>query len=289
MKDLQVFCGVNSLGMPYTKDNHHHIGFYDVVLKELTRKGYSVSGLNFSRLDNNHTWDLEDNLTKERSVAYLKNLQIQSIDDLRNTNVLFKFVVPESFKDTIIITDADYDITLRSLFLKSENPIFIYSAGPNDFFSYIRSGPFELIEKKVRDQLPKDIKPILERCIGNIEKNWQLISQLKPNVKIVALSHFYAPLYDKFQKIIYFQEIIHDRHKKYVDAYMKVTDLYNEMLSEASEKYDNVEYCEITFTKDYCAPMDFHPNAKGNQLIGEAIFKKIELHLDEDDNKLITY
>ena len=70
---------------------------------------------------------------------------------------------------------------------------------------------------------------------------------------------------------------------------MKVTDLYNEMLSEASEKYDNVEYCDITFTKDYCAPMDFHPNANGNQLIGEAIFKKIELHLDEDDNKLITY
>lgn len=281
LKELQIFCGVNSLGMPYTRDNKNHIGFYDVVIKELIRKGYGVSGLNFSRLDNNHTWDFEDNLTKDRSIAYLKKLQIQSIDDLRNTNALFKLVVPDSFKHTINIMPSDHDISLRSLYLMAENPIFIYSAGPNDLFSYIRSGPFELIEKKVRDQLPKDIIPVLKQCIGNVKNNWELLSQLNPNVRIVALGHFYSPLYDKLQKIIYFQELLENRHTKYEDVYMKVTGLYNDMLSEASEKYDFVDYCDITFLKNYCAPMDFHPNTKGNELIGEAIFEKLERKLDK--------
>ena len=100
-------------------------------------------------------------------------------------------------------------------------------------------------------------------------------------MRIVALGHFYSPLYDKLQKIIYFQELLENRHTKYEDVYMKVTGLYNDMLSEASEKYDFVDYCDITFLKNYCAPMDFHPNTKGNELIGEAIIEKLERKLDK--------
>ena len=277
MKNVEIFCGVSSLGMPFTKENKNHIGYYDILVETMKSKGYNVSGFNFSRLNKNHTWDLESNLNEDKSLAYIKSLQIKSIDDLRNTNKLFKLVVPKKYKESFKIKPADNDDTLKTLYVNAENPIFIYSAGPNDFFTYIKAGPVELTDENVRAKLPKDIRPILEQCISNVEKNWQLLHQLNPNVKIYSLSYYYSPLYDKIQKLIYLQEKMKNRNKKYINKFMKVINLYNEMLLRASEKYDYVEHCDITFLKDYCAPMDFHPNTTGNQLIADTLLKKIEL------------
>lgn len=283
MKDIEIFCGITSLGMPFPKENKYHIGYHDIVVESLKNKGYKVSGFNFSRLNKNHTWDLEDTLNSDISLAYLKKLQVKSIDDLRNTNALFKLVVPKKYKDSFKIKSTDDNTTLRSLYTNAQNPIFLYSAGPNDFFSYIKAGPVELMDKSVRAKLPKDIKPILEQCISNVEKNWQLLHQLNPNVKIYSLSYYYSPLYDKIQKLIFLQEKVKGKNKKYVNNFLEVIKLYNRMLYEASEKYDYVEYCDVTFLKDYCAPMDFHPNTIGNQLIADMLLKKIELRIQKDN------
>lgn len=61
-------------------------------------------------------------------------MQIKSIDDLRNTNILFKLVVPKEYKNNFKINYSDNDNTLKSLYVNAENPIFLYSGGPNDFF-----------------------------------------------------------------------------------------------------------------------------------------------------------
>ena len=74
-----------------------------------------------------------------------------------------------------------------------------------------------------------------------------------------------------------------NKNKKYVNNFMEVIKLYNRMLQEAAEKYDYVEYCDITFLKDYCAPMDFHPNTIGNQLIADMLLKKIELQIGKEN------
>lgn len=292
LKKLEIFCGVSSLGMPFTKENRYHIGYYDIIVETLKSKEYDISGFNFSRLNKNHTWDLEEDLSGDKSLAYIKNLQVQSIDSLRNTNVLFKLVVPTQYKDAFKIKSEDNDHTLRSLYVDAENPIFLYSAGPNDFFSYIKAGPVELIDKNIRAQLPQDIKTILEQCIINVEKNWQLLHQLNPNTKIYSFSYYYSPLYDKIQKLIFLQEKVKDRNKQYVNKFMEVINLYNQMLFEASKKYDYVEHCDLTFLKDYCAPMDFHPNTLGNQLIANMLLRKIESlinkeHQSEDNNQTL--
>ena len=283
MKDIDIFCGISSLGMPFPKENKYHIGYYDIIMEELRRKGYNISGFNFSRLNKNHTWDFEKTLNGDISLAHLKQLQVNSIDDLRNTNVLFKLIVPKQFKDNFKINSTDKDDTLKSLFMNATNPIFLYSAGPNDFFTYIQAGPVELTDKKVREKLPKDIKPILEQCISNVERNWQLLHQLNPNVKIYTLSYYYCPLYDKIQKLIFLQDKINGRNKKPVNKFLEVINLYNRMLHELSDKYDYVEYCDVSFLKDYCAPMDFHPNTIGNELIADMLLKKIELQFGKDN------
>ena len=232
MKNVEIFCGVSSLGMPFTKENKNHIGYYDIIVEAMKSKGYNVSGFNFSRLNKNHTWDLESNLNEDKNLAYIKSLQVKSIDDLRNTNILFKLVVPKKYKESFKIKPSDNDDTLKTLYVNAENPIFIYSAGPNDFFTYIKAGPVELTDKNVRAKLPKDIRPILEQCISNVENNWQLLHQLNPNVKIYSLSYYYSPLYDKIQKLIFLQEKVKVRNKKYTNKFMEVINLYNDLILE---------------------------------------------------------
>lgn len=285
MKNIEVFCGVSSLGLPFTKDNKNHVGYYDIIVNTLKNNGYNVTGFNLSRLNRNHTWDLEENLINNRSIEYLKNLQIKSIDDLREKNALFKLVVPESFKDTIKVNNSDRMISLRSLIESADNPIFLYNGGPNDFFTFIQAGPVELTDSTVRANLPKDIIPLLKQAVNNAENNWELLHSLNPNIRIYSLSYFYSPLYDKIQKIIYFQEKSKNRNLKYTNKFMEVIDIYNKMLIEASDKYDYVEHCDITFLKDHCAFMDFHPDVKGNKLIAETILKKLDMQLLHDNQR----
>ena len=48
------------------------------------------------------------------------------------------------------------------------------------------------------------------------------------------------------------------------------------MLKETCDKYEFVEYVDITFIRDYCAPLDFHPSTLGNKLIASKILTKME-------------
>lgn len=47
LKDIEIFCGVNSVGMPFTKENKYHIGYYDIVVEVLRSKGYNNLDLTF--------------------------------------------------------------------------------------------------------------------------------------------------------------------------------------------------------------------------------------------------
>ena len=286
MENINLFCGISSLGMPFPKENKEHIGYYDIILSRLQNDGFNVSGFNMSKLNKNHTWDLEKALNENATLASIKNIQLQSIDSLRNANILFKLVVPKKFKNTIIINSSDHKNTLKNIYINSSNPIFLYHGGPNDFFTFIQAGPVELTDRKVREKLPKDIKPLIEQCISNVEKNWQLLHQLNPYTKVYAMSYYYSPLYDKIQKLIFLQEKMKNKNTKYVNKFMEVINLYNRMLQEAAEKYDYVEYCDITFLKDYCAPMDFHPNTIGNKLIADMLLKKIELYICQKNQSI---
>ena len=283
MKNIDIFCGISSLGMPFPRENRNHIGYYDIVVSKLKEEGYNVSGFNMSRLDKNHTWDLKNNLIDDRSLAYIKNLQIKSIDNLRNVNKLFRLVVPKKYQKSFKIEKDDFKTTLSTLYINSENPIFIYNGGVNDFYSFIKSGPVELLSKEVRSNLPKNIKSLIEECINNVMDNWELLHSLNPNTKIYALSFYYSPLYDKIQRLIYLQE--KTKNKKYVNRFMKAISLYNLMLRKASEQYDFVEYVDITFVRKYCAPLDFHPNTKGNKLIADKILEKIKLQKEKQITK----
>ncbi len=131
------------------------------------------------------------------------------------------------------------------------------------------------MDRKIRERLPSNLVQLVEKCTQNVEDNWRLLYQLNPNVQIYALGCYDSPLYDKIQKVIFLQEKIKDRSKKYTNKFVEVIKLYNYLLQQKSENYDFVHYIDITFLKDYCAFMDFHPNTRGNELIANQILEKI--------------
>ncbi len=138
MDKIDIFCGINSLGIPFTRENKNHIGYFDIVQSKLREVGYEVSGVNISRLNKNHTWDLENNLNQKYSLVQIKNIQIQSIDALRNTNLLFKLVVPESTRKKFAVSKEDENTILKDLYIKAKKTIFLHSVGENDFLPLFR-------------------------------------------------------------------------------------------------------------------------------------------------------
>lgn len=286
MEKIDIFCGISSLGMPFPKENKNHIGYFDIVKNSLSNMGYEVSGVNVSRLNKNHTWDLENNLNQNYSMAQIKNIQIKSIDALRDANILFKLVVPKKFKERFCTTEEDKDITLKELFVSSKNPLFLYSGGPNDFFTYIQAGPVELINKETRNKLPSNLDSLVEKCIDNVENNWSFLHELNPNVRIMSLGFYYSPLYDKIQKIIFLQEKLINRNKKYENRFGEIINLYNVLLQQKCQKYDFVSFVDISFIKDYCATMDFHPNTKGNEMIANAILNSMNYNKENTSKKV---
>lgn len=166
-----LFCGISSIGIPFPKENKKHIGFFDIVMENLKYLGYNIDGFNISSLDKNHTWDLEKILKLNYNLSKIRNIQINSIDNLRNQNMLFKLIIPKEIKEKYISEiQTNNSTTLKDMYINSKNPAFIYSAGPNDFFSYIKAGPVELMNKEVRKKLPDNLNEIVIKCINNIEQ-----------------------------------------------------------------------------------------------------------------------
>lgn len=283
---IDLFCGLSSLGMPFPRENKNHIGYFDIIKEQLISKGYNVNGINISSLNKNHTWDLEKTLNSNYSLSKIKNIQMRSIDELRNTNILFKLVVPKKFRERYIPNFNDSEITFKDIYVNSENPIFIYSAGPNDFFTYIQAGPVELMDGNVRKKLPHNLEELVAQCVNNVEQNLILLHQLNQNVTISVLSFYYSPLFDKIQKVIYLQERIKNKDKRYRNRFGEIVGLYNSLLERMCQKYDFVEYVDITFIREYCAPMDFHPNKKGNELIANEVLKKLRFETKKEYKKV---
>lgn len=267
MESIQVFCGINSVGVPFTRDNRKHISYFDIIVNDL-KKDYNVSGYNISSLSKNCTWDFDKILNENMSLLQIRNLQIYGYNKLRDANFLFKLVVPKNFQEVMRFSN-DPDVGFKTLIEQSENPIFLYNGGQNDFFTFIQAGPVELLNRKVRDNLPDDLENLIFQCADNVVKNWLSLYDINQNIKIFSYGFYYSPLFSKINNVIKFQNFLKKKNMRYEDGFKYLINLYNKILSERADDYDFVYYVPLDFIEDYCSTMDFHPNTRGNELIAE--------------------
>lgn len=278
-KVINLFGGINSLGVPYTRDNVLHVGFFDLVGKDLLKKGYNVDSINMFRLNKNHTWDFEKVFTDNVTLSKLYQMQVNSITDMRAVNKLLKYVIPENMSDHFTTPANRPNQTLSDIYTNSENPVFIYSCGPNDFFSFIGGGPVEILNPEMRERMPKNYPELIAQTVKNVRGNLSLLNQLNTKVKIMVLGMFDSPLYRKIEILIYLQRRIDKEDIKFERKINKLIELYNSTMAHMCHEFNNVEFIDISHIKHFCAPVDFHPSIIGNLLIAHSVNDKLEKHL----------
>lgn len=285
-KEITIFSGINSIGIPYTVDNIEHIGYTEIIAENLGQSGYDVNTVNLSNIAKNRTFDLIELFNKNYTYRDIRKGQYAALKTVREMNKYIGKLIPKEFlKKYLEPTNLDNQ-KITDLYINSDNPIFLYSGGENDFMTYIGTGPMELIHKEVRDNLPKNILELLIKSVNCVEENWKFLINLNPNVKIYVYNTFYAPLYDEIQKQIFEQNKDLNPNIKYKNTFAQCISIFNNELLYRSKKYSNVELIDIEFIKDYVAEGDFHQNFLGNKLIAQ---KTIQFILDYERSKNEQY
>lgn len=272
---IDIFSGINSLGIPYTSDNTQHIGYIDIIADNFLDNGYEVSKINLSNIAKNRTFDLEEILTSNKKYKDIREGQYEYLKKVREINKYIGKLIPEDYLGKYLISDKLDDVNITDFFINSSNPIFLYSGGENDFMTYVGTGPMELVNKDVRDKLPNNLEELVVRSVDCVENNWKTLISLNPNVMIFAYSMFYAPLYDEIQEEIFNQNRQSNPNLKYINRIKQLIELFNEELETRSLKYDEVEIINIEFLQDYIADGDFHQNFIGNKLIAEKTIERL--------------
>ena len=273
MNKIDIFSGINSIGIPYTSDNTQHIGYIDIIADNFLNVGYEVSKINLSNIAKNRTFDLEEIFTLNKKYKDIREEQYKYLKKVREKNKYIGKFIPEDYLEKYLISDKLDEVNITDFFVNS--PIFLYSGGENDFMTYIGTGPMELVNKEVRDKLPNNLEELVIKSVDCVENNWKTLIYLNPNVMIFAYSMFYAPLYDKIQEEIFSQKRKSNPNLKYVNRIQQLINLFNDELETRSSKYDEVEFINIEFLQDYTANGDFHQNFIGNKLIAKNTIERL--------------
>lgn len=272
---IDIFSGINSLGIPYTNDNIDHIGYIDIIASKLLSESYEVNKINLSNIAKNRTFDLEEILTSNQKYRDVRKQQYECLKKVREKNKYIGRLIPRDYLEKYLICDKLDDINITDFYINSCNPIFLYSGGENDFMTYIGTGPMELVNKNVRDKLPNNLEELVIKSVDCVENNWKTLISLNNDVMIFAYNMFYAPLYDEIQTEIFNQEKQSNPGLKYENRIKQLIELFNNELKNRSLKYDTVEIIDIEFLQDYTANGDFHQNFIGNKMIAEKTIERI--------------
>ncbi len=190
---------------------------------------------------------LEQYLKNDISLDKVKNNQIESIDICRKQGFFQRLQLSIKIKNLYKITEKDKKIFITSE-LKNSNTIFIYSCGVNDFLKVMNTDLGKMLNKKETDNSIKKI-------IFKIKNNLDSIIKINYRVEIYVLGLYIPTTFNYIRKRVN-QPIKH----------------FNEALENLCNNYNNVYFVDNSnLTKKEMAFIDWHPNYKGQCLIGKNI------------------
>lgn len=274
MERIDLFCGISSLGMPNTTDNKENYGYFDYIKDYLKSKNFEVNGINFSSLDHNYTWDLEKIFKMNYYLSQIRDIQIHSIENLRNTNLLFKLVVPKAYQEKLKKMKSNERI--GDIYKEAQKPIFLYSTGINDMFVFMKAGPVELLNKKTRRDIGNQLDTFINQAILNIKNNLSFLINLNSQVSIYVLGVYNSTVLKILDQIYKIQDIGIVNNPLPKNLLFYIQNKFNADLEELCNDFPNVHFIDLASLNISCAKMDFHPSKEGNIVIGEEIVKNLE-------------
>lgn len=266
-KQVLLIGGVDSFGVPYTRDNKKHINHLKVVDNYLQTQNIDSKLIDMYSM---HTYNDTDYvkyiLEKDISLDTIKLNQIESINLCRKSGI-FQFIqLPNKTKELYIIGDDDKNCILSEMIKEYEDVIFIYSCGVNDFLKLMGTDLAKLLSPKNMEEAFSDIEKCFSIIIERIEDNFKMLMSLNSNIEIYALS-IYIPT-----RVGYIRKTVSNP-----------IELYNKKLRELCSKYDNVYYIDNSnLLIENMAHVDWHPNYSGQMLLGENIISIIK-----DESKIL--
>lgn len=258
--NVYLIGGVDSFGVPYTRDNKNNINHLKEVYSFLIEQGINLTLIDmYSMSKYNDTTYINYLLDQNINLYKIKENQIESIDLCRKSGI-FQFIqLPKKTKQLYELNDSYKEQTLTDI-IKNNEIIFIYSCGINDFLKNMNTNLAKLLNTKNMEKAFKDLENSIVLIINKINENIKKLIKLNNNIEIYVMG-IYTPT-----------------RVKYIRNYVTVPiNLYNIALKKLCEKYENVHFIDNSnLDKTNMAHVDWHPNYTGQRKMGENIIEEIK-------------
>jgi len=254
--------GIDSIGVPYTRDNKTRINHLKVVRDFLTTYFRDVEMIDMYCMNKYNTTEyIHELLSKGYNLNTIRKNQRESIDLCRK-NGIFQFIqLPANMKEYYEENGDEKTIVIRDE-IKNNDTIFVYTCGANDFLARMETNLGKLIFPKYMDEALIGIEETIAEVVDKIKQNIEELRKLNNNIEIYILG-IYIPTKFKY---------IRTKTTYPIEA-------FNEALKTACLEYENTYYIDNSnLTIDEMASVDWHPNQKGQQMIGENIVKEIKTY-----------
>jgi len=263
-KEIFLVGALDSLGVPYTKDNNEMKSYIELTGDALKASGINLTYFNMSSLGRNKTWELQKILNRDYTIGqynkWNKNASRFVIEG-RRTDESWPYPTNPKFIDKFYENIPTPDIHITSKLSQIEAPIFLYSCGGMNIRKYLNINS----EMTAKDML-LCAREVLLRCIKHIKQTKMdvdnIINQIRslnPNMEIYVLG-VYAMLDDQRLR----------------DLVFPLVNLYNYELNKVIAPYDNCHYVDITKVKNMVAVKDMHPTLVGQKHISRQLLKVMD-------------
>ncbi len=244
-KNIVLIGAADSIGVPYSRDNKQHIGFFEMI-EEYLATSYEVTTINcFHMSTNNDNRYINYLLSNEVSLESIKDSQNKMLKRCKYSGIYPYLELPKKFLNHYQKNHDDQHIIVKESIEKNKT-IFIYSAFVNDLLKAQNLSLFKLL---FPGRIKKEIKKInLDQAIADLEDNIETLISLNPQIEIYLISLFIPT------KIPFIR-----------DNLEKITLFLNYQLFVISQKYSNVYFVDNTYLpEESFNNIDFHPNQKGH-------------------------
>lgn len=256
-----VFIGAaDSIGVPYSRDNNKHMGFFEMIEHRLALD-YNLITINCFHMSTNNDNNYINNLiTKSFSLEEIKNSQNKMLKKCKYSGIYPYLEMPKNFLNHYQVVAGDNNIIIKDAIRENET-IFIYSALVNDLLKSKHLSLFKLLGPgRIKEEL-KNIN--VDFVFKRIKNNIDILIKLNPDIKIYIIGLFVPT------KIAYIRSNIGEF------IYM-----INNCLKKITDKYENVILVDNSnLSKDDFNNIDFHPNKRGHEKIYNNFIRVYENNL----------
>ena len=247
-KNLALVGAADSIGVPYTKDNLNHQGFFELIERSLSEK-YNVVSINcFHMSTNNDNAYINKLISDNISLSEIKKTQNQMLKKCKYSGIYPYLELPKSFLNRYQIDAGDEKIIVKD-YIRDNETVFIYSALTNDLLKSRNLSLFKLLRP---GKLRKELKEIsLNNVLCDLEANITKLIALNANTKIYIIGLFVPT------KIPYIRANLSEF----------ITEV-NKRLDAMSKKYNSVFLVDNSnLSSEDFNNIDFHPNKAGHEKI----------------------